>query len=87
MQVVPISSNAGKSHISTGNSSIHQSIILRTDSVGPMTRCVKDAAILLSAIAGPDEADPITLEQPNPVPDYLSMLSEDSLKGIRYYIC
>jgi len=38
------------------------------DQVGPMARTVRDAAALLSAIAGPDEAD--LTANPAPVPDY-----------------
>lgn len=34
------------------------------DSVGPMTRCVEDAALVFSALAGPDPADPPTLAHP-----------------------
>jgi aspartyl-tRNA(Asn)/glutamyl-tRNA(Gln) amidotransferase subunit A len=34
------------------------------DSVGPMTRCVEDAAIMFKAIVGPDSHDPTTLHQP-----------------------
>lgn len=34
------------------------------DSVGPMTRSVRDAALLFQAIAGPDPADPHTWGQP-----------------------
>ena len=34
------------------------------DSVGPMVRCVEDAALVFSAIAGPDPADPSTLSCP-----------------------
>lgn len=34
------------------------------DSVGPMARCVADAALVFEAIAGPDGADPVTLGQP-----------------------
>jgi amidase len=52
------------------------------DTAGPMTRTVKDAAILLSIIAGIDEADPATLK--NPVDyDYTEFLVEDGLKGKR----
>ena len=38
------------------------------DHVGPMTRCVADAGIMLEAIAGFDPNDPTSL--PNPVPKY-----------------
>ncbi|EPQ50833.1 amidase signature enzyme [Gloeophyllum trabeum ATCC 11539] len=53
------------------------------DSVGPMTRTVTDAAILLSAIAGPDPRDTYTLAQPEPMPDYTAALRADALKGVR----
>ncbi|KZT26146.1 amidase signature enzyme [Neolentinus lepideus HHB14362 ss-1] len=53
------------------------------DSVGPMTRTVTDAAILLTTIAGPDDLDDYTLAQPSPVPDYTKALNTDALKGVR----
>ena len=34
------------------------------DSMGPMTRCVEDAALMFEAIAGEDVADAVTLVQP-----------------------
>ena len=40
------------------------------DTIGPMTRCVEDAAIILQAIAGLDQKDSTTLDAP--VDDYLS---------------
>ena len=51
------------------------------DHVGPMTRTVEDAAILLSVIAGPDSADPTTLNAP-PVSDYVSGLGRD-ISGLK----
>jgi amidase len=42
------------------------------DHIGPMARSAADAAIILSAIAGWDAADPTSLSAP--VPDYLSLL-------------
>jgi amidase len=42
------------------------------DHIGPMARSAADAAIILSAIAGRDPADPTSLSAP--VPDYLSLL-------------
>lgn len=36
----------------------------RLDSVGPMARCVTDAALLYRILAGPDPEDPATLRQP-----------------------
>lgn len=44
------------------------------DHIGPMTRCVEDAAILLKVIAGADRNDPTTL--PDSVPNYPAMLVE-----------
>ena len=50
------------------------------DHVGPMTRSVADAGIILEAIAGFDENDPTSL--PNPVPNMLERIGQD-LQGIR----
>lgn len=36
------------------------------DHPGPIARCVRDLAILLEAIAGPDERDPLCSTQPSP---------------------
>ena len=44
------------------------------DHVGPMTRTVEDAAAMLAAIAGRDEADPSSSSAP--VPDYLGHISD-----------
>jgi len=51
------------------------------DQVGPMTKSVEDAAILLGAIAGHDEMDGTTPK--DPVPDYLAALDGATLKGVR----
>lgn len=53
------------------------------DSIGPMTRSVKDSTILLSVLAGPDPLDSATFTQPHPVPDYTTALSRDALRGAR----
>ncbi|KAK6992535.1 amidase domain-containing protein [Favolaschia claudopus] len=53
------------------------------DTVGPLTRTVTDAAIVLSAIAGKDSADNYTDAQPDQVPDYTAALKKDALKGAR----
>ncbi|KZS98754.1 amidase signature enzyme [Sistotremastrum niveocremeum HHB9708] len=53
------------------------------DTVGPMCRCVADAAILLQAIVGPDERDPYTADQPVPPPDYTEALQPEGLRGVR----
>ena len=51
------------------------------DQVGPMTKCVDDAAILLGALAGHDEMDGTT--PLDPVPDYLAAIEGASLKGVK----
>jgi aspartyl-tRNA(Asn)/glutamyl-tRNA(Gln) amidotransferase subunit A len=50
------------------------------DQIGPFARSVRDAAMLLSAIAGHDPHD--STSSPNPVPDYLAGLGGD-LRGTR----
>jgi aspartyl-tRNA(Asn)/glutamyl-tRNA(Gln) amidotransferase subunit A len=50
------------------------------DHVGPMTRRVADSAILLGVMAGPDPADPTTLQAP--VPNYPTT-APPSLTGVR----
>jgi amidase len=57
-----------------GRVSRHGSFVLSAslDHLGPMTRCVADAAAMLAAIAGLDDKDPTTL--PAPVPDYVAGL-------------
>jgi amidase len=52
------------------------------DTAGPMTRTVFDAALLLTAIAGEDAADPATAEARR-VSDYTAGLAEASLQGVR----
>jgi aspartyl-tRNA(Asn)/glutamyl-tRNA(Gln) amidotransferase subunit A len=52
------------------------------DQIGPLTRSVEDAAILLGCIAGHDPLDSTTLDAP--VPNYVqAMQSADGLKGMR----
>jgi amidase len=53
------------------------------DTAGPMGRTVEDAAILLTALAGLDRADPLADRFPQSVPDYAANLSEDALNGAR----
>ncbi|KAG6847917.1 hypothetical protein H0H93_004893 [Arthromyces matolae] len=53
--------------------SIHQ------DTVGPMTRSLTDAAIVLSIIAGPDPNDNFALSQPSPIPDFTKALNPHAL--------
>jgi amidase len=52
------------------------------DTAGPMTRTVRDAALLLGVMAGPDRLDPMTSRAPK-IPDYLKVLDKDGLKGAR----
>ena len=55
-----------------------------TDTMGPMTRTVMDAAILLDAIAGYDPNDPVTAHSVGHVPgSYGDGLSADGLDGAR----
>jgi amidase len=59
-------------------------VSLAQDTAGPMARCVADAALLLSVIAGPDPADPATAAAPAPAQDgYLSFLDPGALQGAR----
>ena len=51
------------------------------DQVGPMTKSVEDAAILLKALAGHDEMDGTTPKIE--VPDYFAALEGASMKGVR----
>ncbi|MGI4738805.1 MAG: amidase [Janthinobacterium lividum] len=53
------------------------------DTAGPMARTVRDAAILLGALAGPDPGDAVTVAPGNPAKaaDYTRLLRPDALKG------
>ena len=54
------------------------------DTAGPMTRTVKDAALLLGALTGADNEDPATLTSGGKAKtDYTPFLREDGLKGAR----
>ncbi len=54
------------------------------DTAGPMARTVRDAAILLGALTGPDPADPAKLLNSAPIPaDYTTFLKADALSGQR----
>ena len=53
------------------------------DTAGPMARSVKDAALLLSAIVGQDEADNITMNNKNQAINYADNLDKNALKGAR----
>ena len=50
------------------------------DHIGPLTRSVRDSALVLQVIAGYDPLDPSTV--PVPVPDYTAALGGD-LRGLR----
>lgn len=50
------------------------------DQIGPLTKTVHDAALVLGAIAGPDHFDSTTVSQP--VPDYTEGLTGD-ITGLR----
>ena len=55
-----------------------------SDTLGPITRTVKDAAILLDALAGYDPKDPVTAYAAGHVPDsYAAGLAADGLQGAR----
>jgi len=54
------------------------------DTAGPMTRTVKDAALVLAAIAGADPRDAATrASEGQPRADYLAALDVNGLKGAR----
>lgn len=53
------------------------------DTAGPMTRTVRDAAILLTAMAGTDPQDPATTDADKWRGNYAAGLSADGLKGMR----
>jgi amidase len=53
------------------------------DTAGPMARTVRDAAILLFALAGADPEDKATADAPRAVPDYTKFLAADGLRGAK----
>ena len=53
------------------------------DTAGPMARTVEDAAIVLTAIAGSDPADPATAQADARKVDYRAALDAGSLRGAR----
>jgi amidase len=54
------------------------------DTAGPMTRTVRDAAILLGILTGRDPGDPATRDaDAKREPDYTRFLAKDGLKGAR----
>lgn len=57
---------------------------LTQDEIGPITRTVTDAALLLDVMAGYDPADPITAFSKGRIPkSYTKSLGRDALKGAR----
>jgi amidase len=52
------------------------------DTAGPLTRTVRDAAILLNVLAVPDSLDEATRDLQRPA-DYTSVLDKDGLRGAR----
>jgi amidase len=52
------------------------------DTAGPLTRTVRDAAILLNVLAAPDPRDPATGKLRRP-PDFTGVLDRDGLRGAR----
>ena len=51
------------------------------DQVGPMTKSVRDSAILLKALAGHDRMDGTTPDEP--VPDYERVIEGATMKGVK----
>lgn len=59
-------------------------ISITQDTAGPMCRTVRDAALVLAAIAGPDARDPATAAQTGRFDaGHLKRLSASSLRGVR----
>lgn len=58
-------------------------ISLTQDMAGPMTRTVRDNAMILTVIAGSDPGDPWSADADANKKDYVSLLSSDGLKGKR----
>lgn len=57
---------------------------LTQDEIGPITRTVTDAALLLDVMAGYDPSDPITAFSKGRIPkSYKNLLSKDAMKGAR----
>ncbi len=54
------------------------------DTVGPHARTVRDAAVILNVLAGPDPLDPVTNESSDRVaPDYTMFLDANGLRAAR----
>jgi len=58
-------------------------ISLTQDMAGPMTRTVRDAAMLLTVLAGSDVGDPWSRDADQHRTDYTAALAADALKGRR----
>lgn len=58
-------------------------ISLTQDMAGPMTRTVRDNAMMLTALAGSDAGDPWSADADAHKQDYVALLSTDGLKGKR----
>ena len=56
------------------------------DTAGPMTRSVRDAAMMLSAMAGSDPKDPYTKDADKWRGDFTAGLSADGLRGLRIVV-
>jgi len=52
------------------------------DQAGPMTRCVRDAAMMTAAISGHDSMDSTTVADA-PTPDWLGACEQRDMKGLR----
>ena len=61
------------------------SLFETVDTLGPMTRTVADAALLLSVIAGPVEEEPYML--PEYGVDYVADLRAAAVRGLRIALC
>ena len=53
------------------------------DTAGPMARTVRDAVLLLTALAALDSADPTAADAPKTRPDYAQFLDKNGLRGAR----
>src|SRR5579872_4018009 len=53
------------------------------DTAGPMARTVRDAVLLLNALAATDSADPAAAGAPKTLPDHTQFLDKNGLRGAR----